>query len=447
MHAVPFQAFGLVDGHNRDGVFLAPRGDEELVHVFAPEAQEGVYRGVEVAAVFVDDVHEGRDIGQLVAPLAGRELEVDDGLHEGAESSRGNAAYLLKVGPEVVARGGVLVVVRRHGRCLGYGVLQGFLHVFAVGHMVVEAVDEHGPTAAAGQALEALLFLILIDGGRARRRDGPHGLVGGVGPREEVLVDDLEHAHYHPHGLAVAELQGLVAHEVYVGIVGQKVFGHLHGRLALAAEDGYVAEAVSAGVLVEDFLGHDAHAHGGRVKLACGGEVVDNFLPQHFHRLVIQRVLCEVDDVDFRREPPGLPARSLGHAAVFGHAEGRGYVAEEGVVEFYDAMGRAVVGVLARGVAFYAVVVREILLGHFMGQQLGVAPAPAVDRLLRVADDEAVVVGGHRVGHQGLQVAPLQPARVLEFVDEEVLELHTHAFVYEGRVGFADYRAQQRVGV
>ena len=71
-------------------------------------------------------------------------------------------------------------------------------------------------------------------------------------------------------------------------------------------------------------------------------------------------------------------------------------------------------------------------------QQAPVAPSPAVNALLDIAHHQGVVAGGHAVLQQRAEVVPLDIGRILEFVQEEVVEAHAQFLIDERSVGPVD---------
>ena len=137
----------------------------------------------------------------------------------------------------------------------------------------------------------------------------------------------------------------------------------------------------------------------------------------------------------------------LGHVVIRRDAEAAAKTAEEAVVETHEVGGASVVGVVGRLVAAYCVRRREVFFGDTVAQQCAVAVAEAVDGLLLVADDEAVVALGDAVGDKRTQVVPLHVRRVLELVDQKVVERHAETLVDEGRVAAVDDFFEEVVGV
>ena len=132
----------------------------------------------------------------------------------------------------------------------------------------------------------------------------------------------------------------------------------------------------------------------------------------------------------------------LDHVAGSGNpVQLRGGIAEEGVVEIDDGAAGAPVFVQDGHIR-----VPEFLLQAGV-QEVPVAATPTVDALLHVAHHEGFAAGGVAVLQERPEVLPLHHGRVLEFIQEEIVEPDAQFFVDERGAGAVDDAAEDGVAV
>ena len=80
-------------------------------------------------------------------------------------------------------------------------------------------------------------------------------------------------------------------------------------------------------------------------------------------------------------------------------------------------------------------------------QKLGAGVAETVDTLLHIADNQVLAPSREGLLHQRAQIVPVHLRGVLEFVDEQMIELRAHLFVDKRHLPLFQHAAQQGVGV
>ena len=116
---------------------------------------------------------------------------------------------------------------------------------------------------------------------------------------------------------------------------------------------------------------------------------------------------------------------------------------EKIVVERHNCAARAEIAVQGGDLRLPG---REFLL-QCAAQQFPVASPPAVDRLFDISHHQGVEAGSFAVMEQGAEIVPLDAGRVLEFVQEEILEANPQFLVHERGVGPVDDSVQDGIGI
>ena len=82
---------------------------------------------------------------------------------------------------------------------------------------------------------------------------------------------------------------------------------------------------------------------------------------------------------------------------------------------------------------FHIEVVDKIGMNALL-QQIPIGTTPAIDTLFHVADNQVPVVLAHAILQQRFEILPLQPRRILKFVQHEMMQISAGFFVHKRRV-------------
>ena len=92
---------------------------------------------------------------------------------------------------------------------------------------------------------------------------------------------------------------------------------------------------------------------------------------------------------------------------------------------------------IVEGEGLYAYPAGFILFTHVV-EDIPVAVAPAIDGLLYITHNQAVITLGKTFIYQWLEIVPLHTACILELIDHDVTNVGTYLFKDKGRIAVAD---------
>ena len=185
-------------------------------------------------------------------------------------------------------------------------------------------------------------------------------------------------------------------------------------------------------------LAAGAHQHTDLRRREAAPQLVEDIGAHQLELLSVAERLVGAVEEELHKPLAVGESHPLHHAVIGGAGpypfEIRGKGGEERVVEFHNFAGASPVGVVADVAADFRDMVFAERFARLAAQKLGAGVAETVDTLLHIADNQVLAPSRESLLHQRAQIVPVHLRGVLEFVDEQMVELRAHLFVDKGHL-------------